>query len=45
MPQPVFNNFVGDTDELILEDELQRIVLKGDIKVKFLVESSGNTQL
>lgn len=31
MPQPVRSRFVSDTDKLILEDELQRIILRGKL--------------
>ena len=33
MPQPEREKFIDDLDELILEDELQRIVLIGNVEV------------
>ncbi|XP_054263776.1 DNA polymerase delta subunit 2-like [Macrosteles quadrilineatus] len=37
IPQPIRTNFVSDTDTLILEDELQRIVLHGSLDVHKVV--------
>ncbi|XP_045116408.1 DNA polymerase delta subunit 2-like [Portunus trituberculatus] len=37
MPQPVVKNYVGESDEIILEDEVQRIHLIGNIDVPTLV--------
>ncbi|KAG8323834.1 DNA polymerase delta subunit 2, partial [Homalodisca vitripennis] len=37
VPQPVRSNFVSDSDTLILEDELQRIVLQGRLDVHKVV--------
>ncbi|KAK2156975.1 hypothetical protein LSH36_201g02010 [Paralvinella palmiformis] len=33
MPQPARSRYIDETDELILEDDLQRILLQGDIDV------------
>lgn len=33
MPQPIRSNFVDESDKLILEDELQRILLVGELDV------------
>lgn len=33
-PQPIGSKFTSETDKLILEDELQRIVLVGELKVQ-----------
>jgi DNA polymerase delta subunit 2 len=40
MPQPVRDKFIDEADELILEDELQRIILRGEIDVQSFV--TGN---
>ena len=37
MPQPVVKNYVGEKDELILEDEVQRIQLIGNIDIPTLL--------
>ena len=37
LPQPVTNKYVDDSDEIILEDEVQRIQLIGSIEVSELV--------
>lgn len=37
MPQPVRTKFVADSDKLYLEDELQRIILVGDLDVQTAV--------
>lgn len=37
MPQPVVKNYVGENDEIILEDEVQRIQLIGNIDIPTLV--------
>jgi len=37
MPQPPRTHFVDDSDELILEDELQRIRLIGNLDVHLVV--------
>ncbi|XP_061191670.1 DNA polymerase delta subunit 2-like [Saccostrea echinata] len=37
MPQPVRTKFVDDSDKLYLEDELQRIILVGDLDVQTAV--------
>ena len=34
VPQPKRDKYIADTDTLILEDELQRIVLLGNIDVQ-----------
>lgn len=37
MPQPVVEKFVSSEDEIILEDEVQRIQLVGNIDVPRLI--------
>lgn len=37
MPQPVVKNYVGENDEIVLEDEVQRIQLIGNIDIPTLV--------
>lgn len=37
MPQPVLEKYVSNDDDLILEDELQRIQLVGNIDIPNLV--------
>ncbi|KAG0723612.1 DNA polymerase delta subunit 2 [Chionoecetes opilio] len=37
MPQPVAKNYVGEKDEIVLEDEVQRIQLVGNIDTPTLV--------
>lgn len=37
MPQPVAKNYVGENDEVVLEDEVQRIQLIGNIDIPKLV--------
>lgn len=34
MPQPVRTKYVDESDKLYLEDELQRIILMGDLDVQ-----------
>lgn len=36
-PQPIRNNYADDSDVLVLEDEVQRIQLLGEIAVHELV--------
>ncbi|KAK6645537.1 hypothetical protein RUM43_001814 [Polyplax serrata] len=36
-PQPVISNFMSENDELVLEDEMQRIKLEGNINVKKMI--------
>lgn len=37
VPQPIRTHFVCDTDKLIMEDELQRIVLLSSLDVNLVV--------
>jgi hypothetical protein len=37
MPQPVREKYIDESDSLLLEDELQRIVLKGNIDVQAMI--------
>lgn len=37
MPQPVRTKFIDESDKLYLEDELQRIILVGDIDIQTAV--------
>lgn len=37
MPQPVAKNYVSENDEVVLEDEVQRIQLIGSIEIAKLV--------
>lgn len=36
-PQPVISSFMSENDELVLEDEMQRIKLEGNINVKKMI--------
>jgi len=37
LPQPLTSKYTSDSDKLILEDELQRITLIGELKVQSAV--------
>ena len=39
-PQPIGSKYTSDGDKLILEDELQRIILVGELKVQSSVTGS-----
>ena len=43
MPQPAKKKYISDSDELILEDELQRIVLVGNIDIQKSITGKRST--
>lgn len=43
MPQPVVKNYVSESDEIVLEDEVQRIQLIGNIGISKLVTGKEET--
>lgn len=43
MPQPVAKKYVSESDEIVLEDEVQRIQLIGNIDISKLVTGREDT--